>query len=99
MVELVCEVDCELLTEPCQVLVGQSGDSLGVKLVPLDNCKFGADLSLEVDDACESDGEDEFDEHEISKGAQIVVLVFFVLMSDEEVDEDVKEFCCNDDEV
>jgi hypothetical protein len=99
VIELICEVDCELLTEPGQTLICEPGDRLRVQFVPLDDCQLGAHRSFEEDDSSQSDGQHEFDEHEVPEGAEIVVLMLFVLMSDEEVYEDVEEFSSHYDQI
>lgn len=99
MIELVREVDCELLAEPGQTLIRESGDRLRVQFAALNDCQLGAHCSLEEDNPSQSDGQHEFDKHEVPEGAEIVVLMLFVLVSDEEVDENVEEFCSNDDQV
>lgn len=89
MVELICDFDWKLIIEPDQTLISQLLQSLREQVIALYDCQFRANLSLEVDDACKAKCKDQFQHHEVSKGGEIVVLVLFVLVTDEEMDEDV----------
>ena len=58
---------------------------------------MGADLSLNVNQAGEADGQHHLVEHEGAQGLDAFLRAVLVLVPDEEVDEDMEELCRDDD--
>lgn len=59
---------------------------------------MGADLSLNVNQAGEADGQHHLVEHEGAQGLDALLRAVLVLVPDEEVDEDVEELSRDDDD-
>ena len=99
MVEFVGQFDCELAAEPGQTLIGQSSKRPRVKFVALDDSQLRADSTLEEDNASQAYSQDQLNQHKIPKGAKVVILMFLILMPNEEVNEDMQQLRSNDDQI
>jgi len=95
VIELIGKFNRKLLAEPHHALRYQTLKRTRVQVAAFDDCQFGADFALEVYYTCQSDSQDQLYDHEVPERTKIVVLVLLVLMSYEEVDENVQQLRSN----
>ena len=97
MVEAVCDFDGVLAGEPGDPLLDQVGQGFLIDGVALHDGDLGTDLTLVVEDACQSQGQQDLDDDHVPTSEMNlpeievpIVPVFFFQVPDPEMDEHVQ---------
>lgn len=96
VVEFVGCTQRVLLAVPPQLLVHQRLQRLFVQFVPRNDRQVRTHLPLQIDQSCETQGQNTFVEHQRSDGLDTLLRPVLVLMTDVEMDEDVQHLDRND---
>ena len=94
MVVVVGQLHIVLVGVPWHRLVSQLFETSLVEAITSDDGKEGAELSLQVKQACQAEGEDYFSNHEVLVVGVVVLAVLLPQVPDIEMDEDVQYFSC-----